>query len=149
VITLIAVAATWALLPIGRVGAFDTTDEKPSPLSIARGQTLQLNVANYEGPDTRPIPVEMAILDADGSVLVRSEMIEVSGGHTVSLLLDRDEIGGRAGDRLLTRAVVTAINQSHPHLLVSEEVIDNETQRTVLLHPGISKGLLYQFHNND
>jgi hypothetical protein len=45
--------------------------------------------------------------------------------------------------------VVTAFGDRHPHLLVSEEVIDNETQGTVLLHPGTSKGLLYQFHNND
>jgi hypothetical protein len=132
--------AVWAGLPATRVGATAEVNEFPSPLCITRGQTLQLNVANYEGPDTSPILVEMAILDQDGKPLTRSKEM-VSLGHTAVLRLNGNEIGSRTEFRILTRAVVRSIGDPNlSHLVISEEVVDNETQKTLLLHPGISRG---------
>ncbi len=140
VIALVALAALFATLTPKRVSATAEVNEFPSPLCITRGQTLQLNVANYDGPDTRPILVEMTIVDQDGEPLARSRE-ELLPGHTAALLLNANEIGSRTDFRILTRAVVTSIGDPHiRHLGLSEEVIDNETQKTLLLHPGISRG---------
>lgn len=139
-IALVALAVVWAGLPANRVSATAEVNEFPSPLSITRGQTLQLNVANYEGPDTRPILVEMTILDQDGNPLSQSTE-ELPTGHTAALALNANDIAGRTEYRILTRAVVKSIGAAHiSNLGLSLEVIDNETQRTVFLHPGISKG---------
>lgn len=130
----------WTARPAPHVLAFQDEEDMPSPISIAIGQTLQLNVANTSSGD--PIPIEMMILDDTGNPLKRSREL-VMPLHTTVLMLNRDEVGGRAASRLLTRAVVKVIGDPDikiGDLLVSEEVVDNETQKTVLLHPGISKG---------
>jgi len=140
VIALVAIASLFGTLTANRVSATAEVNEFPSPLCITRGQTLQLNVANYEGPDTMPITVAMTILDQNGAPLKRLTQ-ELLPGQTAPLLLNANEITQTTEYRILTRAVVTTIGDPNVrHLGISLEVIDNETQRTVLLHPGISKG---------
>jgi hypothetical protein len=138
-IVLVAAAVIGTHWPAKPVLAFQDSEDMPSPISITFGQSLQINVANARSAG--PLPVEMMILDDSGNPLKRSREL-VMPGHTAVLTLNRDEVGGRDAGRLLTRAVVRAIgNLDKPgDLLVSQEVVDNETQRTVLLHPGISKG---------
>ena len=140
VIAIIALAASWAGWPAARVLAIQDSEDKPSPLSIAFGQTLQLNVANVSRGDA--IAVEIAVLDDSGNPLARSSEL-VMPQHTAMLRLNRDELSGLSAGRLLTRAVVKVMGNPNGvvrDLVVSQEVVDNETQRTVLLHPGISKG---------
>jgi hypothetical protein len=140
VIALVAAAALWTAWPASHVLALQDSEDMPSPISIAFGQTLQLNVANASSGDS--IPVEMMILDESGNPLKRSREL-VMPLHTSMLTLNRNEVPGREASRLLTRAVVKVIGDPDikiGDLLVSEEVVDNETQRTMLLHPGISRG---------
>lgn len=140
VIGLVALAGLFATLTAKRASATAEVNEFPSPLCITRGQTLQLNVANYEGPDTMPITVRLAIIDKEGNTLAQSTE-ELSSRHTATLLLNADEITQRTEYRILTRVVLTSIGDPNlRHLGLSMEVVDNETQRTVLLHPGISRG---------
>jgi hypothetical protein len=118
--------------------AIQDSEDFPSPIGIALRQTLFLNVSNTGSGD--PIPVEMLILDDEGNPLERARKL-VLPGHTESLALNRDDIPGRAGSRVLTRAVVNSLGGPDTrNLVISQEVVDNETQRTVILHPGISKG---------
>ena len=134
----IALAAIWSERPASGVLAIQDSEDRPSPLGIASGQTLFLNVSNTGSDD--PIPVEMMIFDDDGNPLRRARQL-VLPGHTQSLTLNRDDIPGRPDSRVLTRAVVNSLGGPDTRdLVISLEVVDNETQRTMILHPGISKG---------
>jgi hypothetical protein len=138
VILMVALALIWAERPASRVLAIQDSEDMPSPIGIASGQTLYLNVSNTGSGDQ--IPVEMMILDDDGNPLGRARQV-VLPGHTESLALNRDDIPGRAESRVLTRAVVKSLGGPDTrNLVISQEVVDNETQRTMILHPGISKG---------
>ena len=138
VIVLVALALIWSEHRASRVLAIQDSEDRPSPISIAFGQSLYLNVSNTGSGD--PIPVEMMILDEDGGPLERARQL-VLPGHTESLVLNRDDIAGRAESRVLTRAVINSLGGPDTrNLVVSQEVVDNETQRTMILHPGISKG---------
>jgi len=140
VMALVALAAVFASLTVRRVSATAEVNEFPSPLCVTRGQTLQLNVANYDGPDTMPIMVNAKIVDQDGEPLAQMD-VELLPGRTAFVLLNANEITQRTEYRILTRAVVTTIGDPHiRNLGLSLEVIDNDTQKTVLLHPGISRG---------
>jgi hypothetical protein len=139
VIALVALSGIWGGAD-RTVLAIQDSEDMPSPISIVLGQTLQLNVANAGSGN--PIRVEIMILDDRGNLLKQSREL-VMPLHTAVLTLNGDEVIGTGASRLLTRAVVKVIG--NPHLVigdvvVSEEVIDNETQRTLLLHPGTSKG---------
>jgi len=137
-ICLIAITAIWTAWPPQMVFAFQDSEEKPSPLGVAFGQTLYLNVANTGNENA--VPVEMMRVDEEGNPLARARRL-VRAGHSESLALNRDDVPGRAGSRVLTRAVVNSLGGPDTRsLVVSEEVVNNETQRTMILHPGISKG---------
>lgn len=134
----LAAAAIWIAWPASWVQAVQDSEEKPSPMGIAVGQTLYLNVANTGRRNA--IPIEMKILDDDGNPLAAARQL-VLPGHTASLSLNRDDIPGRAASRVLTRAEVSTLGGPDTrNLVLSEEVVDNETQKTMILHPGISKG---------
>lgn len=134
----IALAASWSERPGSRVLAIQDSEDFPSPIGIASGQTLFLNVAHTGSGD--PIPVELMILDARGTTLDRARELLLPG-HTATLALNRDGIAGLPESRILTRAVVNSLGGPDTRdLVISLEVVDNETQRTVILHPGISKG---------
>lgn len=138
IVAVFAAAAIWSAWPGRGVLALQDSEDKPSPMGVAFGQTLFLNVANTG--DRNAIPVEMTILDDDGNPLAQARVL-VLGGHTQSLALNRDDIPGRAASRILTRAVVNSLGgPDTSNLVVSEEIIDNETQRTMILHPGVIKG---------
>ena len=133
-----ALVVLWTGRPAPRVLAFQDSEDKPSPIGIAFGQTLYLNVANTGA--TEAIPVVMRILDDDGNPL-KVERQLVLPGKTKSISLNRDDLPERAGFRLLTRAEVSSLGGPDTrNLVVSQEIVNNETQRTMVLHPGISKG---------
>ena len=138
VIVMLALGLIWSERPASGVLAIQDSEDRPSPLGIASGQTLFLNVSNTGS--CAPIPVEMMIFDDDGNPLRRARQL-VLPGHTESLTLNRDDIPGRPDSRVLTRAVVNSLGGPDTRdLVISLEVVDNETQRTMILHPGISKG---------
>lgn len=137
-LAIIVFAVLWTERPANRVLAIQDSEDRPSPLAIAFGQSLFLNVANVGTEDA--IPVEMVIFDEGGNPLSRARHL-LRPGHTESLSLNRDDILDRAGSRVLTRAVVNSLGGPDTRsLVVSQEVVDNETQRTMILHPGVSKG---------
>lgn len=137
-IAMIALAAIWMERPASRVLAIQDSEDKPSPIAIAFGQTLYVNVANTGDRDA--IPIVMMILDEEGRRLAVARRL-VLPSHTESLSLNRDDIPSRAGSRVLTRAEVNSLGGPDTRsLVVSQEVVDNENQRTMILHPGISKG---------
>ena len=138
ILGMVALAVIWAERPQSGVLAIQDSEDRPSPLGVASGQTLFLNVANTGSGD--PIPVEIMILDDDGNTLRRARQL-VRPGHTESLALNRDDIPGHPDSRVLTRAVVNSLGGPDTRdLVISLEVVDNETQRTMILHPGLSKG---------
>jgi hypothetical protein len=127
----------WNAWPASLVRAFQDSEDKPSPMGIAFGQTLYLNVANTGTGDA--VPIEMRILDDEGNPLAAARQLLLPG-RTVSLSLNRNDLPGRL-TRVLTRAEVKSLGGPDTrNLVVSEEVVDNETQRTMILHPGLSKG---------
>ena len=137
-LAIIALSVIWSERPANSVFAIQDSEDRPSPLAIAFGQSLFLNVANVGSED--PVPIEMVIFDDAGNPLSRARHL-LRTGHTESLSLNRDDISGRAGSRVLVRAVVSSLGGPDTrNLVVSQEVVDNETQRTMILHPGISKG---------
>lgn len=138
IIAMIALAAIWMALPMSGVLAIQDSEDMPSPIGIAFGQTLYLNVANTGSRDA--IPVVMTIFDDDGNQLAVARQL-VLPGKTESLSLNRDDLPDRAASRLLTRAEVNSLGGPDTRsLVVSQEVVNNETQQTMILHPGISKG---------
>jgi hypothetical protein len=120
------------------VFGFQDSEDKPSPVGVGFGQTIYLNVANTGIENA--IPIEMRIFDEDGNTLAGARQL-VLPGHITSLSLNRDDLPARAGARVLTRAEVKSLGGPDTrNLVVSQEVVNNETQRTMILHPGISKG---------
>ena len=133
----LAAVAIWTAWPASLVRALQDSEDKPSPMGIAFGQTLYLNVANTGSGNA--IPIEMRIFDDDGNPLAAARRV-VLPGHTASISLNRDDLPGRL-TRVLTRAEVKSLGGPDTRdLVVSEEGVDNETQRTMILHPGLSRG---------
>jgi hypothetical protein len=138
VVALVALAAIWIERPASRVLAIQDSEDKPSPLGVAFGQSLFLNVANTGARN--PIPVQMLIVDEAGNTLVGARRL-VLPGHTETLSLNRNDLSDHPERRLITRAVVNSLGGPDTRsLVVSQEVVDNETAKTTVLHPGISKG---------
>src|SRR5262245_15308381 len=88
VIAIIALAS-WMVRPARMVLAIQDSEDMPSPIGVAFGQTLYLNVANTG--TGHAIPVEMMILDDDGNPLASARQL-VRPGHTESLSLNRNNL---------------------------------------------------------
>ncbi|HEY2933258.1 MAG TPA: hypothetical protein VGK99_16075 [Acidobacteriota bacterium] len=114
-------------------------------VGVTFGQSVQLNVSNADPPEpSRPVSVELMIFDADG-VMVAHSTERLIGGRSASLMLNRDTLPGRAGNRVGLRGLMRAqppdpVTPTDPNhrakLIASFEVVDNATQRTLFALPG-------------
>lgn len=110
-----------------------------SPISLGADQTVALFASSYEGPDTKPVDIELMFVDVSGSVL-KQQRSSLRPGETAFLHFDQSEL--RSPQLLiLTRAVVRVIGDPNVHPpVVSEEILDSATSKVLFLHPGVSKG---------
>jgi hypothetical protein len=95
---------------------------------VARGQIARINVAHIGEPGSRPIQVEMALVDATGAV-VASDSKTIEPGQAVFFDVPFDTVGG-GEDRIELRPVISGGPQ--PHLRSSVEVFDADTGKTTV-----------------
>jgi hypothetical protein len=136
VIAVVAMIAAWGA---SRAQAIRSNEFNFSPISLTRGQSLQINIANTGGK--KAIPIEMMIHNRDGKSM--AEFSEnVLPGQTSKMSLNADDIAVQDEEyRPVARVAIRALGGPDTRNLVfSLEVVDNETRKTVILHPGVSKG---------
>ena len=95
---------------------------------VARGQIARINVAHIGEPGSRPIQVEMALVDATGAVVARDSKT-IEPGQAVFFDVPFEAVGG-AEDRIELRPVISGGPQ--PHLRSSVEVFDADTGKTTV-----------------
>ena len=95
---------------------------------VARGQIARINVAHIGDPNTRPIQVEMALVDATGAVVARDSQT-IEPGQAVFFDVPFEAVGG-AENRIELRPVISG--GPEPHLRTSVEVFDADTGQTTV-----------------
>ena len=95
---------------------------------VARGQVARINVAHIGDPNTRPIQVEMALVDATGAVVARDSQT-IQPGQAVFFDVPFEAVGG-AENRIELRPVISG--GPEPHLRTSVEVFDADTGQTTV-----------------
>jgi hypothetical protein len=95
---------------------------------IARDQVARINAVHIGEPGSRPIQVEMALVDATGAVVARDSQT-VEPGHAVFFDVPFEAIGG-GENRIELRAVISG--GPAPHLRSSLEVFDADTGKTTV-----------------
>ena len=95
---------------------------------VARGQIARINVAHIGDPNTRPIQVEMALVDAAGAVVARDSQT-IQPGQAVFFDVPFEAVGG-AENRIELRAVISG--GPAPHLKSTIEVYDADTGQTTV-----------------
>ena len=102
---------------------------------IARGQIARINAAHIGDPNTRPIQVEMALVDGTGAVVARDSQT-IEPGQAAFFDVPFESVGG-GENRIELRPVIGGGPQ--PHLRSSIEVFDAETGKTTVFigDPGI------------
>ena len=124
-----ALVAALALVALTRVTqAMPRTCAGCGMFGVARGQIARINVAHIGEPDSRPIQVEMALVDATGAV-VASDSKTIEPGQAVFFDVPFDTVGG-GEDRIELRPVISGGPQ--PHLRSSVEVFDADTGKTTV-----------------
>jgi hypothetical protein len=95
---------------------------------VARGQIARINAAHIGDPNTRPIQVEMTLVDATGAVVARDSQT-IEPGQAVFFDVPFEAVGG-AENRIELRAVIRG--EPAPHLRSSVEVFDADTGKTTV-----------------
>ena len=95
---------------------------------VARGQIARINAAHVGEPGTRPIQLEMDLVDANGVVVARDSQT-IEPGQAVFFDTPFEAVGG-AADRIELRPVISG--GPAPHLRVTIEVFDVETGKTAV-----------------
>ena len=93
---------------------------------VARGQIARINAAHVGDPNTRPIQVEMALVDATGAV-VAHDVKTIAPGQAVFFDVAFEAVGGEGG-RIELRVVITG--EPERNLRSSVEVFDAGTGKT-------------------
>jgi hypothetical protein len=167
--------AVIALLVIATAGASIRTkaqDQLPPPvndrhalfglLSITRGQTARLSVADLTPPPVGelppgPIRVEMSFVDADGHFLLNPDgqpirrVVMLEPRRSTFLQINANNLLARDENRLNFRPVVKVLPPPIPdsptqpppigeRVVPTVEIIENATAKTVLLYPGVIRG---------
>jgi hypothetical protein len=95
---------------------------------VARGQIARINAAHIGDANTRPIQVEMTLVDSTGAVVGRDSKT-VAPGKAVFFDVAFETVGGDKG-RIELRAVITG--EPDKNLRSSVEVFDADTGRTTV-----------------
>jgi hypothetical protein len=146
VIAIVVAAAIWSAWPASHVLALQDSEDMPSPVGIALGQTAQLTVFN-SGEERGIIIIGGKFLDSDNNILSEfsREPVEVAPGQMMSFDLDGDSLDhprDRFG-RIQIRGVVTALGgpDTKRNIHVSLEVFNNsDGKTTVFIGKGVIKG---------
>jgi hypothetical protein len=101
------------------------------PVGITFDQTARLTFANIG--EARGIVIDWRFIDADGTIIARSEPLTIPVGKMVSVDLDRDTLN-RNEPRVQIRAEVQVLTPGNPRndLSMSLEVFDNDTGKTTV-----------------
>jgi len=111
--------------------AFDTTDDKPSPMfGLAKGQTARLNVVNIGDPNQDSCQVQMIFYDNEGKQLALDSQ-KLDPGIATFLDLSYADIGN-PNIRVQIRSWVKVVIGDPSICLSSLEVFDDETGRTAV-----------------
>jgi hypothetical protein len=106
------------------------------PVTLADGQTLRLNFFNA---GSSPIDITPCYLDADGLHLKMTGDISIGPGQTRSFDLSRSEAGRRTELSVEVRGAVHADATTLQQLVVSGEVFDDATGKSLLFVPSMRK----------
>lgn len=107
------------------------------PVGITFGQTVHITFLNV---GSNPFELEPCYLDEGGVEIKEGAPIMLAPGQMRSFDLSRSEIGGRVESRLQVRAVAHVRRSDLNNLVVTGEVIEEETGMSSLFVPGISAG---------
>jgi hypothetical protein len=131
-VALVTVAVICLAVGVRRIEAIQDSEDFPSPIGIARGQTLRVTALNAGGRAI--VGPEYRLLDSTGKVLASTpEPHLIPPGEfrsfDVSLPEPPPAIADQFG-RIQVRLVVA--NQNDPNLRLSLEVFDNDSGRTTM-----------------
>ena len=124
----LALGAILAIYAPGSAAAMPRSCGSCGMFGVARGQIARVNAAHIGGPNTRPIQVEMALVDATGTVVARDSKTIVPG-QAVFFDVAFEAVGGD-GDRIELRVVISG--QPERNLSSSVEVFDTDTGKTTV-----------------
>ena len=126
--------STLALGAVLAIHAPDSAQAMPRTCSgcgmfgVARGQIARINAAHIGDAGSRPIQVEMALVDATGTVVARDSKT-IAPGQAVFIDVAFDAFGGE-GDRTELRVVISG--EPEKNLSSSVEVFDADTGKTTV-----------------
>jgi hypothetical protein len=95
---------------------------------VARGQIARINAAHIGEPNTRPIQVEMMLVDAAGAIVARDSKT-IAPGEAVFFDVAFETVGGDEG-RIELRVVISG--EPDKNLRSSVEVFDADTGKTTV-----------------
>jgi hypothetical protein len=132
--TLIQVLPALALAVALSVCAADSAQAIPRGcggcglFGVARGQIARVNAAHIGEPGSKPIQVEMALVDAAGAVVARDSKT-IAPGEAALFDFAFEAVGGDE-DRIELRAVISG--EPERNLRSSVEVFDADTGKTTV-----------------
>ena len=124
----IALGAMLGIYAPGSAAAMPRSCGGCGMFGVARGQIARINVAHIGQPGSRPIQVEMALVDATGAVVARDSKT-IEPGQAVFFDVPFEAVGGRE-DRIELRPVISG--SPDRNLASSVEVFDADTGKTTV-----------------
>ena len=107
------------------------------PVGIAAGQTLHVTFLNT---GDNPFEIIPCVLDGQGEDIKEGTSLTIEPGQMRSFEVSRSEIVTRFESRLQVRAVAHVHKSDLKNLVVTGEVIEEETGRSSLFVPGLRVG---------
>lgn len=131
----LGLAVTFCVFAAGFAEASPRSCGSCGMFGVARGQIARINAAHIGDPNTRPIQVEMALVDAIGAVVARDSKT-IEPGEAVFFDVPFDAVGGDES-RIELRAVISG--EPEKNLRSSVEVFDADTGKTTVFigDPGL------------
>jgi hypothetical protein len=106
-------------------------------VGIANGQTLHITFLNT---GDNPFEIIPCVLDGDGADVKEGRAHTLAPGQMRSFDVSRTEVGERTERHVQLRAVVHIDQQNLKNLVVTGEVVEDETGRSSLFVPGLRVG---------
>ena len=107
------------------------------PVGVAFGQTLHVT---YFNTSANPFEIIPCVLDGDGANVKEGVPVTLAPGQMLSFDVSRRELGDRTERHVQLRALVHIDRKNLRNLVVTGEVIEDETGRSSLFVPGLRVG---------
>ena len=140
----VALVALYTFAPAGTARADGDERNGPRrevnalpPVGIAAGQTLRVTFLNTGDSPFEIIP---CVLDGDGADVKEGAAHTLAPGQMRSFDVSRAEVGGRTESHVQLRAAVHLDRKNLKNLVVTGEVLEEETGRSGLFVPGLRVG---------